>query len=920
MDRVHLRNGQVDVRRQLFLAEGQSPRPVRELEARLLSYLARHPNRVVTYGELLQAVWGYRPEHPPAVVHTTLRRLRRVIGDPARSPRHIFNVRGEGFRFVPAPDPRPPEAQGAAALEAAADADPLIGRETALQALGEQLDVAPLVTVTGPGGTGKTRLARALMDERIAHFSGGLHFVELSTARTLLQACAALATALGVPLSRAAPLDALAATLSGRGRVLVILDNVEQIAEQIAGAVATWAASLRDGGRLLLTSRLPLGLDAEAVFPLSPLAPPSPSATLEGIAASPAVRLFLRRARALQPELALDPGEARALAALMRDLDGLPLAIELAAARARTRSVDEIRAHLTRLRRRRSGEGPARHSSLQAVLAWSWELLDADQRAALSQAACFEGGFTLRAAEATLSLPGDADVEDVLDELIDHSLLSVSGQPPRLRMLYAVQQLLQADHPAPPEAWDRLAAHFSALGDPARLSAPRPLAGLQRHAAAVRAERANLRAGLERGGGEDAARCALALLAVFSMESADETGQIIARALSLEGLSDHSRAWLLYRRYEQAYHRPDAAAEAARREAAALAEALGDERLHLDLGERHAVALGATDPTAAEALLTELIARAERAGMPIKAAKLRSGLAILCKTLGRMEDNIALLQQALATYQAQPSPAMDHGLALARLGSSSMVLGRLAQARGYFTAALELLRPLPDAGSFVAGTLLDFAPLLDDAAEQLALMEEAEKHARRVGNRTNTALALASQGMVLQELDRAVEAQARARRGLQLAEQLGDTYKTVIVGIAQYCLASACWRLGQREEAEARLSAAHEAAAQARYAQMTAEIQRVHARLLVESGEAEAALAQIRPSVAAYRELQAATELAEALWVQGEAEALAGRDPHTAYAEAQQLAAAQGVSAAGALGRRLARAGYPLAAVPRAEE
>lgn len=911
MNLVPLINGRLDVERQLFLVEGERPQRVRELEAKLLAYLARHPERVISYGELLEEVWGYRPEHPPAVVHTTMRRLRRVIGDPARSPRHIFNVRGEGFRFVPAPDPTPPPAEGAAALSEPS-ADPLLGRAQAMEQLAASLSRVPLVSVVGTGGAGKTRLARELLDASVDAYPDGLYFVPLSTARNLLQVCAGVARALRVPLARQAPIEGLASTLGMRGRVLVVLDNIEQVAGDIRGAVSAWADALAEGGRLLLTSRVPLGIDGEHVFRLPPLHTPPPGASLEQIAASPSVKLYLRRARAIRPELVLTPDDARELAALVRELDGLPLAIELAAASARTRGPAEIRSRITALRRRRLDDtGPKRHTSLRAVLDWSWELLDEDQRAALSQCACFEGGFTLAAAEAVLRLPDpDAPVEDILDELIEHSVLSVRGQPARFTMLYAIQQLLQAHHPAPPAAWQRLAAHYARYSDREWIQGMRYGPEVAARAAAARAELGNLRAGFARARGEDAARCALALIALTSMEDYDVNGQNIDRALALEGLSAPTRAALLIRKVEQAHHVRDPDLGALLDEARRLVGQVGAPWMNIELLDSEATIARDHDPARALALLQQTLQLSEAHDMPLMATKARSAIAMVHKTSGALEPAAAQLRRALAQLQDIQAEPLAIAITLGKLGSVSSLLGQDDAARTYFQRALAMLQDLPDGASFYAGALLDYSQHVDTEQEQLALMLQAERAARTVADWRSISLALACQSMALQHLGRPVEAQHRARGAIRIAQKAGVR---VTEGIAQYCLAGACWRLEQRDEAEARLREALAIAEQLGYRQMTAEILRVRADLLADSGEGEEAAALMEVAVAEYRQIGAKVQLAQALYVQGKALRAAGRDPAAAWDEAHRLAAAAAVRPGSLLGRLLAECGRSLA-------
>ena len=303
----------------------------------------------------------------------------------------------------------------------------LVGRDGDLAVLVASVGEARLVTVVGPGGVGKTRLARALLR---AMPSG--RFADLSEERTLLGACAAIARALEAPLHAplADPVESLRSHIAERGPVLVVLDNAEQLVEQLADAVARWLDTCTDA-RFVVTSRQRLGLAGERVLDLSTLGP------------TDARELFVRRASALSRDW-VPTGSERAIEALCAELDGLPLAIELAAARVRVMSVEELRARIGKrfeaLGRGPRG-GPERHATLFEALEWSWGLCDATERAALAQCAIFEGGFDLEAAEAVLALPDETSVLDVLASLVDKSLVIAEREPVmRYRTLATVRE------------------------------------------------------------------------------------------------------------------------------------------------------------------------------------------------------------------------------------------------------------------------------------------------------------------------------------------------------------------------------------------------------------------------------------------------------------------------------------------------
>ncbi|MFD8099083.1 BTAD domain-containing putative transcriptional regulator [Nocardia fluminea] len=323
----------------------------------------------------------------------------------------------------------------------------LLGRTADLDAITDLTHRSRVTTVLGPGGTGKTRVANAV-GERLAR-SVPVVLVELASVQSEsepgAQSRAGIEVAIGqvIGLGEVRETGAIRAgrhidartrlreALAARPMVL-ILDNCEHVIDAAAEVVADLVGSCAQL-TVLTTSRSPLAITAESVYPLAPLAIDA--------AGSPATDLFSARARAVRPDVRLDPGT---VARLCRTLDGLPLAIELAAARVRTMSVAEIE---TRLEHRfallRSGDrsAPHRHRTLHAVIAWSWNLLDPDQQVTLRRLSRFAAGFTLSAAEIVAAGP---DVAAAVDGLVGQSLLTVLDDPDgvgiRYRMLETVRE------------------------------------------------------------------------------------------------------------------------------------------------------------------------------------------------------------------------------------------------------------------------------------------------------------------------------------------------------------------------------------------------------------------------------------------------------------------------------------------------
>jgi len=280
---------------------------------------------------------------------------------------------------------------------------PLIGRESELAQLDELLDRTRLLTVTGAGGCGKTRLAVELADRvRSSRDAPACTTVLLAGVASDEQLVDALLRALGArERFGVSPRRALLGHVASR-RLLLVLDNCEHVAAEVARLVG----ELLDGApdvRLLATSRAPLAIDAEHVFRLGPLSLPAPGGGLSEVVRSDAGRLFVDRAAQNNPAFALTPSSARAVAEICRELDGLPLAIVLAAARLDTFSVGEIADGLSQGDRLSAsvGEGQrSRQGSLRASLDWSYRLLDEHERVLLRRLSVFSGGFTPSATRA----------------------------------------------------------------------------------------------------------------------------------------------------------------------------------------------------------------------------------------------------------------------------------------------------------------------------------------------------------------------------------------------------------------------------------------------------------------------------------------------------------------------------------------
>jgi predicted ATPase/DNA-binding SARP family transcriptional activator len=335
-----------------------------------------------------------------------------------------------------------------------------IGKDSDIAAVRELVSEHRLITLIGPGGSGKTRLATETAHTLLGDAPDGAWLVELAAigpdgdvAQATLGALK-LRDALLNEAPDAEPIDRLIAALRER-EMLLILDNCEHVIES-AATVAHRVLGECQRLRVLATSREPLGITGEALWPVAPLILPSVDASAAEIESAPAVRLLLDRASAVRKDVAIDPNTLATLARVCRGLDGMPLAIELAAARLRTMSLDQLANRLDdRFRLLTGGSRTAlpRHRTLRAVIDWSWELLTDAERVVLRRLSVFAGGASLEAAEQVCA--GDdlvsTDVLELLTTLAEKSLVVTEGEAaPRYRMLgtikeYAGQRLAEAD-------------------------------------------------------------------------------------------------------------------------------------------------------------------------------------------------------------------------------------------------------------------------------------------------------------------------------------------------------------------------------------------------------------------------------------------------------------------------------------------
>ncbi|WP_431880679.1 BTAD domain-containing putative transcriptional regulator, partial [Micromonospora chalcea] len=487
-----------------------------DLIPELTDLVAAHPVRERLAMALMRAlVAAGRDTEALLVYRRTADALADALGadpSPELSALHVALLRGETVRR-----------EDTRRTNLRAELTSFVGRDADLAAVGALVAEHRLTTLTGPGGSGKTRLATEAGRRLTGDLPDGVWLVEFAAVSADGDVVQATISGLGLrdallgDAGSAEPVDRLVAAIRDR-EMLLILDNCEHVVEAAAALAYRLLGECRRL-RILATSREPLGITGEALWPVAPLGLPGGDAAATEVESSPAVRLLRDRAAAVRRDLAYDGHTSATMARICRALDGMPLAIELAAARLRAMSVDQLATRLDdRFRLLTGGSRTAlpRHRTLRAMVDWSWELLSDAERAVLRRLSVFSGGAGLDAAERVCAggavAPGD--VLDLLTALTEKSLLVAAGDvAPRYRMLgtikeYAAQRLAEAG-----EADTARRAHlayFTALAETAepRLRRADQLTWLARLEAEHDNITAAMRGALAAGEGPEAMRLA----------------------------------------------------------------------------------------------------------------------------------------------------------------------------------------------------------------------------------------------------------------------------------------------------------------------------------------------------------------------------------------------------------------------------
>lgn len=806
----------------------------RELVAELGELVARHPFRERLRAAHLRAL---HRSGRTAEALDDFAGLRRLLADelgldpgPELTALHQAILRGD-----PAEDPPPAAARAARpATNLPAPVTELIGRDHAVARVRELLGAGRLVTLTGPGGVGKTSVAVAAARSLVDAFPDGVWLVDLATWDGSGDAAEPVLAALAVPdapgETRPAA-DRLAAVLRER-RTLLVLDNCEHVVEPVAGLVAALLAAA-PGLHVLATGREPLRLRGEARWEVPPLEVPDTDDP-ERLAACPAVRLFAARA-----DLDGD-ADVGAIAEVCRRLDGIPLALELAATRVPALGVAELAARL-QVPRDRFGllgrgprDAPARQRTLAAVIDWSWRLLGDAERAVLRRLAVHVGGCTLEAAEAVCAGDGvdRAEVLDLLAGLVDRSLV-VRGDGPRFRLLesvaaYCLDRLRESGEEAAVRR--RHAEHYLALA----LRADPLLRGrgqrewLQR----LDAEAANLRAALDTfrrcGAAEPALRLALALTWYrFLRGRVGEARRALEAALAIGGPA------------------PDG-----------LRAAGGVWHAGLAIWQGQAGPERAADALAA---YRGLAGPAERARAEWFLAMARAGLGDGAAAAGPLADALAAFRAAGDRWGE--AAALSTRAMLAHMRHDLAALERDAR------RSAELFDELGDAWGVLRGTdwLIGLADLSGDHAEAMRLCRDGLRLAEELGLWPDVAGRLGWLAWLSARTGDVAGAREYGERARRLAARQGLHQEEVLARLA---LAVAARRAGDPAEAEGHLRGLLDAARRRDgegpppyLAMVLAEL----GLLAVGRGDAAGALDRFREGFAVARELGSVPEMAWAL-------------------------------------------------------
>jgi len=675
-----------------------------------------------------------------------------------------------------------------------------------------------LVTLLGPGGTGKTRLSLQFGQQLVSYFEGagergrrrgGVWFCNLTEATDVDSICAAVARALSVPLVPGDPVKQLGHAILARGEVLLVVDNFEQVVAHASETIERWMRAAPQA-RFVVSSRELLRVPEETVFEVPPLRTPRDQ---ESPRSAEAVELFIERARAVRPNWEPTAADVTAIAEVVRQLDGLPLAIELAAARMSVLSPTQLVQRLPRrfdllVDRRGASE---RQATLRGAIDWSWRMLSAVEASAMAQLSVFRGGFSAEAVEAVVQLEGASALE-LLMTLRAKSLVRAyfpygdDGQT-RFGLLESIREYAKERLVGQPEeagVHERHAAYYLGLGEKLAIGAEGSKAQLD----ALELERDNLNAVFVRAqsladDGGLALRAVLALdplLALrgpfsvhLAMLDATLARDLPTPQLRAVGLEARGRARLARGRVRDA--------EQDLLEMAEIARLLGDVGMEGRAESRLAMCERIKGQRAEARRRCERgMALSQRAGDRQMMGRTQSILAGLLSDMGQEAQALENYNEALELHRSVGDRRYE-GVTLANLGVQQQALGLLKQARANYQSALAIHRELGNRRSEGIShiNLGDLNADLEQPGQARSHYESALAILREAGARRFEGVALVSLGSLFQQFGELDEAAAHLAEGVEILEETGDARYE---GLGRAALAAVKALQGALDEAE----------------------------------------------------------------------------------------------------------------------